>query len=441
VADPFLDEIRAMHELRAKARSATPEARAVLIGVGFDNDWTFAARDAQLPPADDNWWCWLLLGGRGAGKTHAESQAIHTAVRAGVMRIGLISTTTAVLDAVNLEGPSGLLKTAGSGPPPRVVQYKRRVEFMNGATVSLFSGEEPESLRGYQFEMVVIDELATMRYAQQVFDQAMLTLRLGEKPRMIIATTPRPTPFMLKLIAVEGVTITRSTTFDNAEHLSADALGRLRKAYEGASREWLQEIQGEMVLVPEGALFREEWLRHDDVASETIEQVTIGVDPSGGSDETGIVAAALLTDSRLAVLADRSLSGTPSQWGEAAVRAHDDFDADDVAVEVNYGGAMATDVIKQAAARLHEKGERESGMIRVKEVTASRGKIMRAEPMSLLFEQGRVLMRPGMPKLEAEMLRFSREWNRDVDGSPNRLDACVWALTRLSKVITNIPIA
>jgi phage terminase large subunit-like protein len=101
VADPFLDEIRAMRELRAKARSATPEARAVLIGVGFDNDWTFAARDAQLPPADDNWWCWLLLGGRGAGKTHAESQAIHTAVRAGVMRIGLISTTTAVLDAVN----------------------------------------------------------------------------------------------------------------------------------------------------------------------------------------------------------------------------------------------------------------------------------------------------------------------------------------------------
>jgi phage terminase large subunit-like protein len=321
------------------------------------------------------------------------------------------------------------------------VQYKRRVEFMNGATVSLFSGEEPESLRSYQFELVVIDELAKMRYAQQVFDQAMLTLRLGEKPRMIIATTPRPTPFMLKLIGMEGVTITRSTTFDNAEHLSADALGRLRKAYEGASREWLQEIQGEMVLVPEGALFREEWLRHDDVASEMIEQVTIGVDPSGGSDETGIVAAALLTDSRLAVLADRSLSGTPSQWGEAAVRALDDFDADDIAVEVNYGGQMASDVIKQAAARLHEKGERESGMIRVKEVTASRGKVMRAEPMSLLFEQGRVLMRPGMSKLEAEMLRFSRDWNRDVDGSPNRLDACVWALTRLSKVITTIPIA
>ena len=196
MVDPFLDEIRAMHALRAKARSATPEAHAAFIGAGFGNDWTFAAREAQLPPPDDKWWCWLLLGGRGGGKTHAESRAIHTAVRAGVMRIGLISTTAAVLDAVNLEGPSGLLKTVGAGLVPRVMQYKRRVEFTNGAIVSLFSGEEPESLRGYQFEMVVIDELAKMRYAQQVFDQAMLTLRLGDKPRMVIATTPRPTPFM-----------------------------------------------------------------------------------------------------------------------------------------------------------------------------------------------------------------------------------------------------
>ena len=297
-----------MHALRAKVRSA-PGQRTSMIGAGFGNDWTFSARGIAASSAGRSMVVLLLLGGRGGGKTHAESQAIHTAVRAGVMRIGLISTTAAVLDAVNLEGPSGLLKTARAGVVPRVVQYKRRVEFMNGATVSLFSGEEPESLRGYQFEMVVIDELAKMRYAQQGFDQAMLTLRLGEKPRMIIATTPRPTPFMLKVIRMEGVTITRSTTFDNAEHLSADGLSRLRKACGGASREWLQEIQGEMVLVPEGALFREEWLKHDDGARETIEQATVGVDPSGGSDETGIVAAALLRASRLAVLADRSLPG------------------------------------------------------------------------------------------------------------------------------------
>jgi phage terminase large subunit-like protein len=238
---------------------------------------------------------------------------------------------------------------------------------------------------------------------------------------MIATMTPRPTPLLLRLVEMEGVTITRGTTFDNAAHLSADALDRLRKNYEN-SRQWLQEIMGELILTPEDGLFRSEWIRHDSVREDLIEQVTVGVDPSGSKDEVGIVVAALLSDGRLAVLADRTISGTPLAWGEAAVRAHDDFSADDVAVETNYGGAMAVDVIKQAAVRLHEKGERESNAIRVRETVASRGKVMRAEPVSLLFEQGRVLMRPGMPKLETEMLRFSRDWNRDRDGSPNRLE-------------------
>jgi phage terminase large subunit-like protein len=187
------------------------------------------------------------------------------------------------------------------------------------------------------------------------------------------------------------VSTTTSSTFDNT-HLSADFLKRVREQYEG-TRRGQQELQGAMLLEPADALFEESWLIHDDVKEDLIEQVTVGVDPSGGADETGIIAAALLADGRLAVLADRSLSGTQAQWGEAAVRAHDDFDADDIAVEINYGGAMAIEVIKQAAARLHEKGERESSIIRVKEVTASRGKVMRAEPVSLLFEKGRVLMR------------------------------------------------
>jgi phage terminase large subunit-like protein len=144
-------------------------------------------------------------------------------------------------------------------------------------------------------------------------------------------------------------------------------------------------------------------------------------------------------DSR--VLADRSTSGSPAQWGEAAVKAHDDFDADDIVVEVNFGGDMATEVIKQAAERIHARGERASSLIRIKEVTASRGRAMRAEPISLLYENCRVLHRRGLDQLESEMMSFSREWDRAVDGSLNRLDAMVWGLTRLSKVITYIPIA
>src|SRR5262249_45791268 len=152
-------------------------------------------------------------------------------------------------------------------------------------------------------------------------------------------------------------------------------------------------------------------------------------DPSGGSDEVGIIASALLKDSRLAVLADRTTGGSPAEWGDEVVRCHDEYDADDVVVEVNFGGDMATEVVKQAAQRAHQAGARPHAMIRVKEVTASRGKAMRAEPISLLYEKRRVLHRRGLDKLETEMMAFSREWDRKVDGSPNRLDAAVWGLT------------
>ena len=196
-----------------------------------------------------------------------------------------------------------------------------------------------------------------------------------------------------------------------------------------------------MILDPPNALFKDEWLIHNDVPEDMIEQVTVGVDPSGGEDEVGIVASALLNDGRFAVLADRTTTGSPAQWGEAAVKCHDDFDADDIVVEVNFGGDMATDVVKQAADRMCSRGERESNLIRVKSVSASRGKAMRAEPVSLLYEKSRVLHRRGLDQLEAEMMSFSREWDRSVDGSPNRLDAMIWSITRLSKVVTDIPIA
>ncbi len=340
---------------------------------------------------------------------------------------------------VLVEGPSGLMKTCGAGLVPQIIRYKRRVEWPNGATCALFSGEEPDQLRGPQAQLCYVDELAKMRYAEDVFDNAMLGLRLGDKPRMLITTTPRPTAFMKKLVKMEGVSITTSSTFANTL-LSADFLKRVREQYEG-TRRGLQELHGSMLLEPADALFEETWLIHDDVKEDRIEQVTVGVDPSGGSDEVGIIVGALLNDGRLAVLADRSTAGSPAQWGDAVVRASDNFDADDVTVEVNFGGDMATEVIKQAAERAHSRGERSTNLIRIREVSASRGKVMRAEPVSLLYERSRVLHRRGLEKLEADMLSFSRDWDRSVDGSPNRLDAAIWALSRLSKIQTNIPIA
>src|SRR5262249_12267535 len=175
--------------------------------------------------------------------------------------------------------------------------------------------------------------IARMRYQQAVFDTMMLGLRLGDRPRVLIATTPRTTPFMKRLVAMDEGRITTGSTYDNAAQLSADFLQKVLGHYEG-TRRGRQELQGSMILGPMNALFQDDWLIHNDVPEDMIEQVTIGVDPSGGNDEVGIVASALLNDGRFAVLADRTTTGSPAQWGEAVVRCHDDFNADDVVVEV-----------------------------------------------------------------------------------------------------------
>jgi len=245
---------------------------------------------------------------------------------------------------------------------------------------------------------------------------------------------------MKKLIKMDGVQITTGSTYDNARNLSPKFLQKIRELYEG-TRLGRQELYGTMLLDPPNALFKDEWLKHEPIGEDEIEQATIGVDPSGGGDEIGIVASALLTNGEFAVLADRTIVGSPAAWGDAVVKAHDDFDADDVVVERNFGGDMATDVIRQAAERAHQEGRRDNNMIAIREVSASRGKVMRAEPVSLLYEKGRVKHRRGLDQLEAEMLSFSREWDRAVDGSPNRLDALVWGLTRLGRIIAHVPIA
>jgi len=440
--DRFLTEVHRLHRFHDTVRGYSDAERAALardLGNEMAAEWVFIAREAQLPPRDLDW-CWLFLGGRGSGKSHAMSAACHIAVRAGIGRIHMIGPTTADLHDVNLEGPSGILATCGLNPQPRWVQSKRRLEWPNGAICVFFSGEEPDSLRGPQCELAIIDELARMRYGQQVWDMMMLGLRLGDKPRVLVATTPRPTPLMKRLLAMEGISITTGSTYDNAHNLSRAFIQRIRELYEG-TRLGRQELHGAMLLDPPNALFKDEWLHHDDVEEDQIEQATVGVDPSGGGDEIGIVVSSMLTNGHFAVLADRTTVGSPGVWGDAVVKAHDDFDADDVVVERNFGGDMATNVVRQAAERAFEEGRRDSNLIMIKEVNASRGKVMRAEPVSLLYEKGRVKHRRGLDQLEAEMMSFSRDWDRAVDGSPNRLDAMVWGLTRLGRIVAHVPIA
>jgi phage terminase large subunit-like protein len=444
--DLFRTEIERMHHLRASLAELDAAERAAFVRdlvesrSGSPDDWLLCARTAQLPPPGD-WSIWLLLAGRGFGKTHALSQCVHTAIRAGVERINYVGPTASDWYDVSLFGPSGIMRTLGHGSVPKWVPSKRRLEWPSGQVCCFYSGEEPEQLRGPQCSLVVIDEIGRMAKQAEIFHQAKFGCRLGPVPRMVIATTPRPTAFIKNLVKTpDRLVMTTGTTYDNAEHLSPVFLEQM-KFYEG-TRIGRQELYGQLLLDPENALFHEQWICRDPVPKATIEQVSVGVDPSGGADEVGIVVAALLTDGRFAVLADRSLkASTPARWGDEVVRAHDEFEALDVTIELNYGGAMCTDVVKSAAQRAHQGGQRDSDLIRVKEVTASRGKVLRAEPISLLYEKQRVLHRPGLDLLEEEMLSFSREHDVKTDGSPNRLDANVHVLTRLSRIITSLPIA
>lgn len=430
--DRFLEEATKLHEIRDLIRSLDDEALLRLAEQYGDEsltDWRFTARKSQLPPVD---WLdtWLITAGRGFGKTRVGSECCHIAVEAGIMRMHIVAPTAADYRDVNIEGPSGLLATAPAGVKLEWEPSKRRITWPNGAHAILFSGDEPESLRGPQCEFCWIDELARMRYQQMVYDMAVFGLRLGDRPRMLVTTTPRPTQFMKKLYATKGVVVTGGSTYENKDNLATSFLDKVREAYEGTAL-GQQELHG-LMSEAEGDLFKLEWIDRRPFALAEFTKLAVGVDPSGGGDEIGIVVAGLRENKSSGVLADRTCRGTPEQWGKAAVKAYDDFAADVIVVERNYGGDMAESVVKNAAADMHRRGERESSGVKVEMVTASRGKVIRAEPVSLLYEQGRVAHAKNLQKLEAEMSSFTKDWDREKDGSPNRLDALVWALTKTS---------
>lgn len=322
---------------------------------------------------------------------------------------------------VCVEGESGLLACL---PDPIVGHWNRslgELVLTNGTIYKLFSGDKPDGLRGYQFHRAWTDELAKFRYARETWTQLQLGLRLGDDPRNVVTTTPRPIALLRDLTKRENVHVTRGSTFDNAANLAAPFVAEIRARYEG-TRVGRQEIDGLILDEVPGALWTramvEEAFTH---APPEMVRVVVAVDPattSGeDSDQTGIVVVGKGTDGRAYVLADRSCRMSPDGWARRVVAAYEEFGADRVVAETNQGGEMVERVIRTVAPR-----------IPYRRVHASRGKRTRAEPVAALYEQRRVGHVPGFFELEDEMTRFLPEGS---DAHDDRVDALVYALTEL----------
>lgn len=398
-----------------------------LADVLADGGWRSRARPSQLPPRGD-WDGWALIAGRGFGKTRTGAEWIHEIAQTGERaRIALVAPTAADARDTMVEGESGILATAPRWSRPEYEPSKRKLTWPNGATAHTFSSEEPDRLRGPQFSAAWADELAAWQNVQQTWDMLALGLRLGTHPQWLVTTTPRPIKLIKEILAREGrgVVVTRGTTFENEANLPPAFLASIRSRYEG-TRLGRQELNAEILEDTPGALWTRAMLDAATVKqAPELRRVVVGVDPSGTKgatdqgDSIGIVVAGLGGDGVGYVLADRSCKLSPDGWGRRAVEAYREFKADRIVAEKNFGGAMVEHVIRTV--------DRD---VPYKEVTASRGKAARAEPIAALYEQGRVKHVGVHTTLEDEMCSMTANGFAG-DGSPDRLDAAVWALTEL----------
>jgi phage terminase large subunit-like protein len=389
--------------------------------------------DHQLPPerACDDWTTWLVLGGRGAGKTRAGAEWV-MGLASGfgwltqepVGRIALVGETFAAARDVMIEGPAGLLKIHEPGERPVWSPALRKLEWRNGAVAHVFSAEDPDSLRGPQFEAAWCDELAKWRHVEETWDMLQFGLRLGARPREVVTTTPRPIPLLRRLLADERVVKSRARTADNARNLAPGFLETVVDRYAG-TRQGRQELEGEMIEDRPDALWTRDVIEALRVErAPALTRVVVAVDPpvttSRHADACGIVAAGVDEAGAGYVLADATVQGlAPNAWAARALALYRRLEADALVVETNQGGELVAAVLREV-----DPG------VPVTEVNARRGKYMRAEPVSVLYDKRRVHHVGAFPELEDEMCDFG-PGGLSSGRSPDRLDALVWALYAL----------
>lgn len=401
----------------------------------LEYDWEFWARLNQLPP-DGPWSYWMILAGRGFGKTRTGAEWVRSQVSAGRERIALVGPTAADVRDVMIEGESGILAISPPWERPLFQPSKRRLVWPNGAMAFLYSAEEPERLRGPQHDAAWADELAAWKYVQETWDQLQFGLRLGDNPQAAITTTPKPIPLVRQLLTDPDCKISRGSTYDNKANLAPTFVNKIIKRYEG-TKLGQQELHAEVLDDVPGALWPYETLLAARVQEHPdLRRVVVAIDPSGSNgedegDQQGIVIVGLGVDGRGYVLADWTCKLSPAGWGQRAIAAFDRYKADRIVAEKNYGGDMVRFVIQTA---------RKTAPVQL--VVASRGKVVRAEPVAALYEQARVshvvpatneegsVIDNPLAELEEEM-RLTGSTGYLGVGSPNRMDALVWALTEL----------
>jgi phage terminase large subunit-like protein len=402
----------------------------------LEADFITLAHAHQEPPAAGNngapWTTWLALGGRGAGKTRLGAEWVR-ALALGVPpyaeaccgRIALVGETEHDAREVMIEGASGLLHAGPWRERPVWSPARRRLEWANGAVAQAFSAEDPESLRGPQFDAAWCDELGKWRRAEDAFDMLQFGLRLGSRPRQLVTTTPRPTRLIKRLIADPRTAVTRAPTQANAAHLSPAFLAEVVARYAG-TRLGRQEISGEVIEDRPDALWSRAVIEGCRVAAAPpLARIVVGIDPPAGSrpdgDACGIVAAGRAEDGVVYVLEDATVAGlAPAAWAMKAVAVYARLRADTLVAEVNQGGDMVRAVLQQV-----------DPAVPLKTVHATRGKWLRAEPIAAMYAQGKVKHAAPLPELEDEMCDFAAA-GLSSGRSPDRLDAMVWAVAELT---------
>lgn len=402
--------------------------------VGMKWDWAgYWARPNQLPPEGD-WLTWLVLAGRGFGKTRCAAEWIRSRVDSReASRIALIAETQKDLEEVLVFGDSGIYSVFPPHQKPKITKKPIKIEFHTGAIATGYNATEPDQLRGPQFDTAICDEFAKFRYARETWDQLQFGLRLGKRPRVMITTTPRPIPILKEILKATTTAVTRGITTDNTANLAASFVKAITEKYAG-TRLGRQELSAEILDDVPNALWTREALDRDRRGPNNIpplKRIVVAIDPAAKTNEmpedgaaTGIVVAGVGDDGRGYVLDDATVRLSPNGWARMAVACFDRYQADCIVGEINNGGEMVEATVRAVRPTA-----------RFKAVHATRGKWTRAEPIAALYEQGRISHVGSFAPLEDEMVNFSAN-GMVGDRSPDRVDALVWALTELFPSIT-----